>query len=147
MRLSAPTGFQYGFRPPLRQSDESMFYVEARWTPRQRVLAECERRGVVAVVTGCNNLLARARPVDVGLVAVLGGNAAQVVLNGGEGGLEGYWPRVWATRGLLYVWDDSAVDAIAAACADDAWRVREMAAKVIARPSCGSGIRPCCCPT
>jgi HEAT repeat protein len=40
---------------------------------------------------------------------------------------------VWATRGLLHVWDDVATDAIIDATAHEAWRVREMAAKVIAR--------------
>jgi HEAT repeat protein len=55
------------------------------------------------------------------------------VLSGGEGGKQGYWPRVWAARGLLYVWEDRATPAIVRATADEAWRVREMAAKVIAR--------------
>lgn len=34
-------------------------------------------------------------------------------------------------RGLLYVWDDSALEAVAAALADEHWRVREMGLKVI----------------
>lgn len=55
------------------------------------------------------------------------------MLSGGEGGKQGHWPRIWAARGLLYVWEDRAAPAIAAATADEAWRVREMAAKVIAR--------------
>jgi len=64
---------------------------------------------------------------------VLGGESAAAVLAGAEGGVDGYWPRVWAARGLLHVWSDDATDAIIDATSDRAWRVREMAAKVIAR--------------
>jgi hypothetical protein len=81
---------------------------------------------------GCIDLL-EGREVDDGLVGALGGAAADYVLGGHEGGKEGYWPRVWAARGLLYAWDDRAIAAIIRATADDAWRVREMAAKVVAR--------------
>jgi hypothetical protein len=44
-----------------------------------------------------------------------------------------YWLRVWGTRGLLWNWDPRAVESIRAALGDEAWRVREMAAKVVAR--------------
>ena len=103
-----------------------------RMTPRQRIEAECRRRGRSALISGCIDLLER-REVDDGLVLALGGEAAGYVLSGHEGGKDGYWPRVWAARGLLYVWDDRATAAIIQAAADDAWRVREMAAKVVAR--------------
>ena len=42
-----------------------------------------------------------------------------------------YWRRAWGARGLLYVWDDSALEAVAAALGDEHWRVREMALKVV----------------
>jgi hypothetical protein len=71
--------------------------------------------------------------VDDDLVLTLGGEPAGYVLSGGEGGKEGYWPRVWGARGLLHAWDDAATDAIIHATTDEAWRVREIAAKVIAR--------------
>jgi len=51
-----------------------------------------------------------------------------------------YWPRTWAARALLYAWDDGVdelVPAVVAALADPAWRVREMAAKVVARREVG----------
>jgi len=110
----------------------------SRPAPAQSVAAECQRRGAAAVVSGCIDLLVarganETREVDDALVLALGGAAAPHVLGGGEGGKQGYWPRVWAARGLLYVWEDRAAPAIAAAAADDAWRVREMAARVIAR--------------
>jgi len=84
------------------------------------------------VISGCIRLL-EGREVDDGLVLALGGEPAEYVLSGREGGRNGYWPRVWAARGLLHVWDDRAAAAIIRAAADEAWRVREMAAKVVAR--------------
>lgn len=42
-----------------------------------------------------------------------------------------YWRRVWGARGLLYVWDTSALDAVALALTDEHWRVREMGLKVV----------------
>jgi HEAT repeat protein len=38
---------------------------------------------------------------------------------------------VWAARALLYAWDDAARPAVSSSLADPAWRVREMAAKVV----------------
>jgi len=101
-------------------------------TPRDSVTAECRRRGLDAVVAGCVGLL-DGTGSDEGLIIALGGKAAPDVLSGREGGASGYWPRVWAARGLLYAWSDSAAAAIIRATGDEAWRVREMAAKVIAR--------------
>jgi len=108
-------------------------------TPSQSVTAECERRGRAAVVAGCIGLLEGA-PTDDGLIIALGGPAADTVLSGREGGPGGYWPRVWAARGLLHVWADNAAPAIIAATTDESWRVREMAAKVIARHRVGDAL-------
>jgi len=91
------------------------------------------------VVSGCIDLLA-GREVDDGLILALGGPPAEYVLSGYGGGREGYWPRVWGARGLLHAWDDSATAAIIRATTDDAWRVREMAAKVIARYRVGDAL-------
>ena len=103
-----------------------------RLTPRQSVAAECARRGRAAVIGGCIDLL-QGQDTDDALLIALAGPAAQAVLDGSAGGKAGYWPRVWAARGLLHAWDDRATAVIIQATADDAWRVREMAAKVIAR--------------
>ncbi|HYJ69263.1 MAG TPA: HEAT repeat domain-containing protein [Nocardioidaceae bacterium] len=46
---------------------------------------------------------------------------------------QNYWPRVWAARGLRYVWMSYAEPGVVAALRDPAWRVREMAAKVVAQ--------------
>jgi hypothetical protein len=108
-----------------------------RLTPRQSVAAECQRRGKPAVVSGCVDLLQGRHDVDDALVLALGGLPTEYVLSGHEGGKAGYWPRVWAARGLLHAWDECPTAAIIQATADGAWRVREMAVKVIARHRIG----------
>lgn len=115
-------------------------------TPRQSIAAECARRGHDAVVTGCLELLhghadtGTATSTDAALYRSLAGPAAEPVLQGKAGGLDGYWPRVWGARGLLYAWDDRAAAAIIHATNDEAWRVREMALRVIARHLVGDAI-------
>ena len=109
-------------------------------TPRQSVEAECQLRGKPAVVDGCVALLEGRGDVDDAFVLALGGPAAESVLGGAAGGREGYWPRVWGARGLLYAWEDRAAPAVIRATADDAWRVREMAARVVARHRVGDAL-------
>ena len=104
-------------------------------TPRQSIELECARRGEAGVVAGCLALLARQH-TDDGLVFAIGGPAARSVLDGGQR----YWLRVWAMRALLYVWEDTARAAAQAGLADESWRVREMAAKVIARRQLGEAL-------
>jgi hypothetical protein len=108
-------------------------------TPRESVRDECQHRGEEVVVAGCLDILS-GRDVDESLLQVLGGPAAEQVLDGREGGTAGYWPRVWAARGLLYAWNETATPAIIGATSDEAWRVREMAAKVIAKHRIGEGL-------
>lgn len=100
-------------------------------TPRQSIDAERDKVGERPVARRCVALLS-GTAVDDDFLYVLAGPAARQVIDGREGGLSGYWPKVWAARGLLYVWDDSAYDAIVRAASDDSWRVREMTARVIA---------------
>ena len=100
-------------------------------TPRQSVEDECTRRGVASVVAGCVDLL-NGRAADDDLILALGGPPANWVRTGEPSGPT-YWLRVWAARGLLYAWDESAHTAVLEALNDDAWRVREMALKVVAR--------------
>ncbi len=110
-------------------------------TPKQRIAAGCARHGTRALVAACVALL-EARPGDVSddMIAVLGGESARYVLDGDAGGRTGYWPRVWGARGLLYQWDLAATAAVTGATHDPAWRVREMAAKVIARHKVGDAL-------
>jgi hypothetical protein len=108
--------------------------VATTWgvTPKASIEAECRRRSRSAVVHDCISLL-ESKSVDPEFLRVLGGPPANVILEGRAGGIDGYWPRAWAARGLLHVWDDSATDAIITATGHEHWRVREMSAKVIAR--------------
>jgi HEAT repeats len=48
-----------------------------------------------------------------------------------------YWARVWAMRTFLYAWDPTAISVVVAAITDEAWRVRELAGKVIAKREVG----------
>ncbi|MFL6288171.1 MAG: HEAT repeat domain-containing protein [Actinomycetes bacterium] len=100
-------------------------------TPRESIEQECARRGSDAVAVGCIELL-KGRDVDAELVLALGGPPARWVVTGEPPGPP-YWLRVWALRGLLWAWDDMALTSVEAALHDDAWRVREMALKVVAR--------------
>ncbi|MGB8196265.1 MAG: HEAT repeat domain-containing protein [Acidimicrobiales bacterium] len=100
-------------------------------TPKQSVLFECERRSPSAVVHDCVSILS-GQTIDPEFLRIIGGPHAETILEGREGGLKGYWPRVWAARGLLHVWNESATDAIITATTHPSWRVREMAAKVVA---------------
>jgi hypothetical protein len=108
-------------------------------TPRESIELECARRGTRQVAAGCIALLA-GREVDDGLLVALAGPASGVVLNDGPKQRNQYWRRVWGARGLLYAWDEQAEDAIVGALADEHWRVREMAAKVIARHQVDDGL-------
>jgi len=98
--------------------------------PRASIVAECARRGRGEVVDGCVRLLRRDE-VDLDLLVALAGPGSRRFH--GQDRDDDYWLRVWGARGLLWAWDDSATAAIVAASADDHWRVREMAAKVVAR--------------
>ena len=111
-------------------------------TPRQSVELECARRGRAQVVAGCVALL-RRQEVDDNLVLALGGPLGQVVLDDGPRQVHQYWRRVWGARGLLYAWAgnlQSAESAVIEALSDEHWRVREMAAKVVAKRQLGAAL-------
>jgi hypothetical protein len=112
----------------------------SRWglRPRDSIEAECGRRGTPAVIAGCVRLV-EGDDTDPGLVLALGGPAAGRFLDGSPR-QDRYWLRVWGLRGLLWVWDDIAAPATIAALTDEAWRVREMAAKVTARHLVGDAL-------
>lgn len=99
--------------------------------PRRSVERLAEQRGRAAVVDSCIALL-RGREVDGEIVVALAGPPGRWAVDSGAAGPD-YWLRVWALRGLLWVWDESATPVVVEALTDEAWRVREMAAKVVAR--------------
>jgi hypothetical protein len=100
-------------------------------TPRDSIRRECELRGKHNVVAGCISLL-NGEGADADLIYALGGLPASWVFTGDAPGPD-YWLRVWAARGLLWAWDDEALPCIMSALDDDAWRVREMALRVVGR--------------
>jgi hypothetical protein len=106
--------------------------MHSQETPKQRIAAEVARRGRLEFVAGCSAIL-DGSDLCGDLILVLGGRHAEAVLAGSEGGPEGYWPRVWAARGFLHCYEPTANVALKAALLDEAWRVREMALKVIVR--------------
>jgi uncharacterized protein YndB with AHSA1/START domain len=99
--------------------------------PRRSVETLAAQHGSGTVVDACLDLLA-GRDVDGQILFGLGGPPARWAIDGGAPG-PAYWLKVWALRGLLWLWDDRAAQAVAAALADEQWRVREMAARVSAR--------------
>lgn len=99
-------------------------------SPRASIAGACRTHGHQAVVDGCLALLG-GDDADAGLVRALGGPRAARFLDAPPE--QQYWLRVWALRGLLWAWDERATDAVVAALADEHWRVREMAVKVVAR--------------
>src|SRR3954447_13738364 len=97
-------------------------------TPRGRVEAACRAHGPAAVADACMRLMAGAE-IDPLMREVFGDQHSPQWL---ESDVNAYWLRVWGARGLLWNWDARAVGSIRTALGDEAWRVREMAAKVIA---------------
>jgi HEAT repeat protein len=108
-------------------------------TPKQSVERECARRGEPEVVAACVVLLGGG-DVDRPFIFAIGGPAAEAVLGPHPRRDQRYFLRVLAARALLYAWDDTARDAVIGALADEAWRVREMAAKVVAKRKLGDAL-------
>ncbi len=94
--------------------------------PRLVIAAAVERYGTKEVVAWSERLLRRAERVDEPDIAWLGGSEEWLP----------YWRRVWAARAFLYVWapegsQGETIEAVGLALADEHWRVREMACKVV----------------
>lgn len=94
----------------------------------KRLAAAVAEFGEDAVVLRSLSLLAGNNEGEDFLLYVGGEHARGVI----EGAPVLYWPELWGTRALLYVWNDTAIPAVTAALDNQAWRVREMAARVAA---------------
>lgn len=92
----------------------------------KRLAAAVERYGEAAVVKRSISLLAGNNEGEDFLLYV-GGEHARGILDGAP---VLYWPELWGTRALLYVWDATALAAVRASLGNQAWRVREMGARV-----------------
>lgn len=106
--------------------------------PAERVAELVVHLGTAEVVAWCAGLLAGDTAYDdpaFPSLSWLGGPHALVLLEQGDLERAGnaYWPRVWGARGLLHVYAPEAAGEVVGALGDEAWRVREMSAKVVAR--------------
>jgi hypothetical protein len=98
-------------------------------TPRQSIEQECRRRGRIEFVEACSRML-DGDDSDPGLIVALGGPPGMGLVDRGLPADLNYWLRVWAGRGLFWVWDDLALPSVIAAADDEHWRVREWSAKI-----------------
>jgi hypothetical protein len=109
-------------------------------SPRERIEEASRVYGGESVALWCAELLSGQVSHDAPdrpSLTWLGGAHAEQLLGYDELGAHEYWPRVWAARGLLYVWSPRAARAVVAALEDSAWRVREMALKVVRKRELG----------
>lgn len=109
-------------------------------SPQVRVQALCAVRGEASVAAGCAEILRTGSWADRELLIVLGGRVAVGEYARTEPAKSdlSYWAPTWAARGLLYAWTEAAGPVVVGALAHEAWRVREMAAKVVAVREVGS---------
>jgi HEAT repeat protein len=98
-------------------------------SPAERIAKAVAELGEDDVIARATALIAGLNAGEEFLLAV-GGRHAQGILDGAPAL---YWPEVWGARTFLYVWNDSAIPAVLAGLGNQAWRVREMSAKVVAR--------------
>ena len=101
-------------------------------TPRLRIEGACQRLGTKTVVERCLSLLAGGEEAPDFLVTLGGTPATHLIAEGLPPG-QAYWLRVWAARGLLWAGPGDDALRLRVGLSDDAWRVREMTCKVIAR--------------
>ncbi len=111
---------------------------DGRGTPAERVRALVAAAGAVETARWCADLLVGRLGPDEPWLASLAQLPPQDWLHDP---VNAYWLRVWGARGLLHNWpeppESAVVRTLVEAFADPAWRVREMAAKVVARHQVG----------
>ena len=100
-------------------------------SPADRIAFAVRALGEEEVVDRAKALLAGLNAGEEFLLWV-GGKHAQGILDGAP---PLYWPEVWGARTFLHVWNDSAAPGIEAGLTNQAWRVREMCARVTATRS------------
>lgn len=108
-------------------ASESEFTVQIDDSPGDRITAAVARFGEQAVIDRCASLLMGGNEGEEFLL-VVGGRHAQGVLDGAP---PLYWPEVWGARALTFVWAATAASAVHRGLGDQAWRVREMCARVV----------------
>jgi hypothetical protein len=106
-------------------------------SPPDRIRHAATVYGAAAFARRCGPVLLGEPVLDEEFYLYLGGAHAKMRIDGLAPGDKPYWLRVWAARSLLYVWDPSLAAAVVSALTDEAWRVREMAAKVCLKRDLG----------
>jgi HEAT repeat protein len=104
-----------------------------RMHPKDRFADTAGRLGAARTAAWCADLLTGAARWDDGKhpsIDLLSNPGSEKFLASRGDDTNDYWARVWAARGLRYVWTPDASPAVVQALRDRAWRVREMAAKV-----------------
>jgi hypothetical protein len=106
--------------------------------PVERVEALVRLVGADAVVEWCTGLLRGGDWTDPAAPALdwVGGRSSASMVD--RALALDYWPRVWGARGLLHVYRPQAAAAVVAGLDDEAWRVREMCAKVVRAQEIGA---------
>jgi hypothetical protein len=100
--------------------------------PRDLLRLLADHVGDAGAARLCAEVLAADDPHEhPDTVVFLGGPAGLSILEDGTS-WKPYWARVWAARGLLYVWDDPAGPVVLDRLRDEHWRVAEMCLKVCA---------------
>lgn len=101
-----------------------------RRTPRDCVREACADLGEAEVARRSAALLRGAEPSDQeDFLRALGFRGEMTWLLREP---NPYWARVWGARALRYCWDESARDAVLGGLDDDAWRVVEHCAVIVA---------------
>ncbi|TFC96005.1 MULTISPECIES: HEAT repeat domain-containing protein [Cryobacterium] len=93
----------------------------------ERIHAAVVHYGEQVVIDNAVALL-RAKNAGKDFLLYAGGRHALGIL---EGAPALYWPELWGARALLYVWGETAAPYIVVGMNNQAWRVREMCAKVV----------------
>ena len=93
----------------------------------ERIHAAVAHYGEQAVIDNSVALL-RGKNAGKDFLLYAGGRHALGIL---EGAPALYWPELWGARALLYVWGETAAPYIVVGMNNQAWRVREMCAKVV----------------
>ena len=93
----------------------------------ERIRAAVAHYGENVVIDNSVALL-RAKNAGKDFLLYAGGRHALGIL---EGAPALYWPELWGARALLHVWGEQAAPYIVVGLNNQAWRVREMCAKVV----------------
>lgn len=104
-----------------------------RDTPIPSDLPVAERIAAAAARYGEHDVVERALALMAGkyvgddFLLYVGGRHAQGLLDGAPAL---YWPELWGARALLHVWEPDAASAVREGLDNQAWRIREMCARV-----------------